>query len=61
MENILNSEGLLLLQQSLRKSPTSDEEMSERETNMPGTPPEEMLQSSQESIPNVQTPPRESC
>ena len=60
MENILNSKGLLLPQQSPRKSPTSDEEMSKRENNMPGTPPEEMLQSSQESIPNAQTPPTES-
>ena len=60
MEKILNSEGLLLPQQSPRKSPTSDEEMNERETNMPGMLPKEMLQSSQESIPNAQTPPRES-
>ena len=56
MENILNSDGLLLPHPSTTKSRISDEELRERDTNIPGTPPPEMIQSSQESIFNAQTP-----
>jgi len=55
MVNILSSDGLLLPHPSPTKSRISDEELREQETNIPGTPPPEMVQSSQESISNAQT------